>query len=160
VGGDASVDSEVLLVTDFVNLKIKSAQSFGCAHRDRTCMRVLIGVSDRTCMSIYICTVFVFLKNGDNAKRWDEREYAIFGLPLPEYTFRSNRHRALPPSLCVPLTHMHGVNTTDLLWFILSICASADVAMHEALLSYVGLAKRPEGDELFFSPSTSLATYP
>jgi hypothetical protein len=28
-----TVDSETLLVTDFMNLKIKSAQSFECAHR-------------------------------------------------------------------------------------------------------------------------------
>jgi hypothetical protein len=59
VGGDVPVDSESLLVTDFVNLKIKSAQSFGGAHRDRMCMCVLIGVSNRMCMSIYICTVFL-----------------------------------------------------------------------------------------------------
>jgi hypothetical protein len=33
VGGDVPVDSESLLVTDFMNLKIKSAQFFGGAHR-------------------------------------------------------------------------------------------------------------------------------
>jgi hypothetical protein len=33
VGGDVPVDSESLLVTDFVNLKIKPAQFFGGAHR-------------------------------------------------------------------------------------------------------------------------------
>jgi hypothetical protein len=33
VGGDVPVDSETLLVTDFVNLKIKPTQSFGGAHR-------------------------------------------------------------------------------------------------------------------------------
>jgi hypothetical protein len=59
VGCDILVDSEVLLVTDFVNLKIKLAQSFGGAHRDRVCMCVLIGVSACTCMSIYVCTVFL-----------------------------------------------------------------------------------------------------
>jgi hypothetical protein len=37
------------------------AQFFGCAHGDRMCVLVFIGVSARTCMSIYICTVF--LKN-------------------------------------------------------------------------------------------------
>jgi hypothetical protein len=35
VGGDIPVDSEVLLVTDFVTLKIKSAQFFKSAHKDR-----------------------------------------------------------------------------------------------------------------------------
>jgi hypothetical protein len=34
------VDSEMLLVTDFVNLKIKPAQSFECAHRGSMCVCV------------------------------------------------------------------------------------------------------------------------
>jgi hypothetical protein len=59
VGGDVPVDSETLLVIDFVNLKIKLAQSFEGAHRDRVCVHVFIGVSARTCMSIYIYTVFL-----------------------------------------------------------------------------------------------------
>jgi hypothetical protein len=59
VGGGVSVDSETLLVTDFVNLKIKPTQSFGGTHRGRVCVRVFIGVSDRMCMSICICTVFL-----------------------------------------------------------------------------------------------------
>jgi hypothetical protein len=40
VGGDVTIDSETLLVTDFVNLKIKSNQSFRCAHKDRMCVYV------------------------------------------------------------------------------------------------------------------------
>jgi hypothetical protein len=59
MGGDVPVDSETLLVTDFVNLKIKLVQSFGGAHRGRMCVRVFIVVSARTCMSICICTVFL-----------------------------------------------------------------------------------------------------
>jgi hypothetical protein len=59
VGYDVSIESETLLVTDFVNLKIKPAQSFGGAHRDRMCVTVFIGVSDHTYMSIYVCTVFL-----------------------------------------------------------------------------------------------------
>jgi hypothetical protein len=59
VGGDVPVDSEVLLVTDFVNLKIKSAQSFRGAHKGRVCVHVFIGVSTRMCLSIYVCTVFL-----------------------------------------------------------------------------------------------------
>jgi hypothetical protein len=43
VRDDVSVDSETLLVTDFVNLKIMPAQSFGDAHRGRMCVRVFIG---------------------------------------------------------------------------------------------------------------------
>jgi hypothetical protein len=34
VGGDVPVDSETLLVTDFMNLKIKSAQFVEGAHRN------------------------------------------------------------------------------------------------------------------------------
>jgi hypothetical protein len=59
VGGDVPVDSNTLLVTDFVNLKIKPAQSFEGAHRGRVCVRVFIGMSARTCMSIYVCIVFL-----------------------------------------------------------------------------------------------------
>jgi hypothetical protein len=40
VKDDVPVDSETLLVTDFVSLKIKPAQSFGCADRDRVCVYV------------------------------------------------------------------------------------------------------------------------
>ncbi len=59
MGGDVPVDSEALLVTNFVNLKIKPAQSFGSAHRGRVCVHVFMGVSARTCMSICFCTVFL-----------------------------------------------------------------------------------------------------
>jgi hypothetical protein len=58
VRGNVSVDSDAVLVTDFVNLKIKPAQSFGDVHRGRMYVRVFIGVSDHTCISIYIYTVF------------------------------------------------------------------------------------------------------
>jgi hypothetical protein len=58
-GSDVSVDSEVLLVTDFMNLKIKPAQSFRGAHRGRMYVRVFIGVNASTCMSIYVCTAFL-----------------------------------------------------------------------------------------------------
>jgi hypothetical protein len=57
VGGDVPVDSETLLVTDFVNLKIKSIKSFEGAHRDRMCVH---RVSNHTYMSIYVYTI---LKN-------------------------------------------------------------------------------------------------
>jgi hypothetical protein len=59
VGGDVSVDNEVLLVIDFVNLKIKPAQSFKCAHKDRMCIRVFIEVIAYMCISICMCTVFL-----------------------------------------------------------------------------------------------------
>jgi hypothetical protein len=59
VEGDVPVDSETLLVIDFMNLKIKSTQSFRCAHRGRVCVCVFIGVSARTYMHICICTMFL-----------------------------------------------------------------------------------------------------
>jgi hypothetical protein len=61
VRGDVPIDSETLLVADFVNLTIKPARSFRGAHKGRVCMRMFIRVSARMCMSICICTVF--LKN-------------------------------------------------------------------------------------------------
>jgi hypothetical protein len=47
---DVSVDSDTLLVTDFVNLNIKPTQSFKGAHRGRMCVRA--------CMIICVCTLF------------------------------------------------------------------------------------------------------
>jgi hypothetical protein len=54
VGGDVPVDSETLLVTDFVNLKISPAQSFGGAHRSKMYVHVFIGVNNHTCMTICV----------------------------------------------------------------------------------------------------------
>jgi hypothetical protein len=45
VGGDVSIDNEVFLVTDFINLNIKPDQSFGDVHRDIVCVRVFIRMS-------------------------------------------------------------------------------------------------------------------
>jgi hypothetical protein len=59
VEGEVPVDSETLLVIDFVNLKIKPAQSFEGTHRGMMCIRVLIGVNAHTYMSICVCTVFL-----------------------------------------------------------------------------------------------------
>jgi hypothetical protein len=52
VEDDVSVDSDTLLVTDFMNLKIKPTQSFEGNHRDRMCAHVFIGMSAHTCMSV------------------------------------------------------------------------------------------------------------
>jgi hypothetical protein len=46
------VDSETFLVIDFMNLKIKLAQSFRGAHKSKVYMRVFIGVSNHTCIKI------------------------------------------------------------------------------------------------------------
>jgi hypothetical protein len=59
VGDDIPIDSETLLIIDFMNLKIKSTQSFRDAHRGKLCVHMFIGVSAHTCMSIYIYTVFL-----------------------------------------------------------------------------------------------------
>jgi hypothetical protein len=59
VRGDVPVDSEAFLVTDFVNLKIKPAQPFEGVYRGSVCVHMFIGVSAHTCMSIYVCTVFL-----------------------------------------------------------------------------------------------------
>jgi hypothetical protein len=59
VRDDAPVDSDVLLVTDFINLKIQPTQSFKCAYRGRMYMHVFIGVSTHTYINIYVYTVFL-----------------------------------------------------------------------------------------------------
>jgi hypothetical protein len=59
------LDSKTLLVTNFVNLNIKSAQSFRCVYRGRMCVHVFIEVNTHTCMNICFCTVF--LKKDCNA---------------------------------------------------------------------------------------------
>jgi hypothetical protein len=59
VGGAVSVDSEVLLVTDFVNLKIKLAQFFRDIYKGRMCVYVFIWVSVHTYMSICVCNMFL-----------------------------------------------------------------------------------------------------
>jgi hypothetical protein len=59
VGGDVPVDNETLLVIDFVNLKIKPAQTFGDAHRGRLSVHVFIWINTHTCINICVCTVFL-----------------------------------------------------------------------------------------------------
>jgi hypothetical protein len=46
-------------MTDFVNLKIKPIQSFGCTHKGRVYVYIFIEVNTYIYMSIYICTVFL-----------------------------------------------------------------------------------------------------
>jgi hypothetical protein len=50
----------MFLVTNFVNLKIKSVQSFEYIYNDKMCVHVFIGVSDRTYMNYR--TVCFFIK--------------------------------------------------------------------------------------------------
>jgi hypothetical protein len=56
VGDAVFIDSEtllVLLVTDFVNLKIKSVQSFKCAHKNKIYVRIFILVSAHKYLHLY-----------------------------------------------------------------------------------------------------------
>jgi hypothetical protein len=65
VRGDVSIDIEALLVTDFMNLKIKLTQSFRSVHRGRVCVCVFIWLIAHMCMSICICIVFLQKKRTD-----------------------------------------------------------------------------------------------
>jgi hypothetical protein len=58
---DVSIDSKILLVTDFMNLKIKPTQSFGCAYKDRMRVHIFIWMSEHTYINICVCPMF--LKN-------------------------------------------------------------------------------------------------
>jgi hypothetical protein len=73
VEGDIPVDSDALLVTDLVNLKIKSAQSFEGAHRNRVCIRIFIEVSTHIYIYINIYVYTVFKKNARRALRGKKR---------------------------------------------------------------------------------------
>jgi hypothetical protein len=60
VRDDIPIDSETLLITDFVNLKIKSTQSFVLKVLiEVECACVFIEMSAHTYMNIYVCTVFL-----------------------------------------------------------------------------------------------------
>jgi hypothetical protein len=47
------------LMTDFVNLKIKSVQYFERTHKVKGCVYIFIDVSVHVCMMIYVCTIFL-----------------------------------------------------------------------------------------------------
>jgi hypothetical protein len=57
LGDDVPIDSEMFLMIDFMNLKIKSIQSFKRAHRDKIYIYIFIGVN--THIYIYIYTIFI-----------------------------------------------------------------------------------------------------
>jgi hypothetical protein len=59
VGVAVLINSEMILVIDFMNLKIKPTQSFRGAHKSRVCVHMFIWISDHTYMSICVCTVFL-----------------------------------------------------------------------------------------------------
>jgi hypothetical protein len=69
VGDDIFIDSGTLLVIDFMNLKIKSAQCFICVYSGRVCVRMLIKMSVHMYINIYICTVFLSKKHDDDEQQ-------------------------------------------------------------------------------------------
>jgi hypothetical protein len=54
--GDVLVDNETLLMTNFVNLKIKPVQFFRCGHRVMLYVRIFIGMSTHTCVLVMMDT--------------------------------------------------------------------------------------------------------
>jgi hypothetical protein len=59
VGDDVPIDSETLFITNFVNLKIKPAQSFRGIHRSMVYIRVFIRLIAHIYISICVCIVFL-----------------------------------------------------------------------------------------------------
>jgi hypothetical protein len=59
VEGDVFINNETFLVTEFVNLKIKSAKYFSGVHKDMMCIRLFIKMSVHMYMSICVCTIFL-----------------------------------------------------------------------------------------------------
>jgi hypothetical protein len=107
VGGNIPVDNKALLVTDFMNLKIKLTQSFGCAHRGRVCMCVLLGVSAHTCMSICVCIVFLKKESlASNFKINLQHHFHFFNSPLgPKYFCTQGQLSLVAPFLFLSQLH-------------------------------------------------------
>jgi hypothetical protein len=59
------VDSDLFLVTNFVNIKIKPVQSFGGAHKGRVYVHIFIEVSAHMYISICVCTMFLKKESSD-----------------------------------------------------------------------------------------------
>jgi hypothetical protein len=45
---DVPIDNEILLVIEFLNLKIRSSQSFKIIHKSMVCVHVFIRISTHT----------------------------------------------------------------------------------------------------------------
>jgi hypothetical protein len=59
VGGDVPVNSNTILMIDFMNLKIKLTQSFRNAHKGKIYIHIFIRMNTHTYISIYIYIVFL-----------------------------------------------------------------------------------------------------
>jgi hypothetical protein len=66
VGGDVPINSETLLMTDFINLKIKPAQPFRGIHMDMVYVYVFIYIYK------YLCLYHISKKQYDTQGRWEE----------------------------------------------------------------------------------------
>jgi hypothetical protein len=62
VGDDVHIDSEVFLVIDFVNLKIKSVQFFRSAHRYRLYICTCVHRSECSYVYKYLRLYYIFKK--------------------------------------------------------------------------------------------------
>jgi hypothetical protein len=58
LGCDVPIDNDALLVTDFINLKIKSVQSFGVAHTGRVYIYIYTGECSYVYEYLHLYCVF------------------------------------------------------------------------------------------------------
>jgi hypothetical protein len=72
---------DMSVATDFMNLKIKLTQSFGCAHSSKIYIHVFIGVSTYTYMSICVYTVFLKKSMFELSRPFYKIYLFIFSLP-------------------------------------------------------------------------------
>jgi hypothetical protein len=79
VRDDVSVNSDALSVTDFVNLKINSAHSFGWTHRDMIYVCVIIEIS----IYIYKYCILYFQKRKTREERRLRIVPACSSFPVP-----------------------------------------------------------------------------
>jgi hypothetical protein len=93
---------DMSVATDFINLKIKLTQSFGCAHSGKIYIHAFIGVNTYTCMSI--CVYTVFLKSMFELFRPFYKIY-LFIFSLPGLT------TVKPPPLQLPETEFQCLKT-------------------------------------------------
>jgi hypothetical protein len=78
-----TVDSEMLLMTDFMNFKIKLVQSFRCAYRDRMYIYIFIEVSAHTYINICIYTIFLKKEKRIEGRKEGARTGRKKGAPHP-----------------------------------------------------------------------------
>jgi hypothetical protein len=85
---DVSVNSETLWVTDFMNLKIKSVQSFKGVHMITVCVYVFIG--EYSYIYEYLC-LYCISKKTRKASSLSKLQKLQFNQITSKTTIRSNR---------------------------------------------------------------------